>query len=316
MKASLQRVAWPDGRRFAFTVFDDTDHTTLANGPEVYALLHDLGFRTTKSVWPIRGPREPLVGGATCAEPAYLAWVLGLQAQGFEIALHNATYHTSTRPEALRGLEVFREQFGTYPRAHANHADCRDAIYWGEARLTGFHRTLYRALTRGRARGRDGGSDPASAHFWADACSEHITYVRNFVFADINTLERCPYMPYHDPDRPFVQQWFASSEGPDLRSFCRTLSEANQERLEAEGGACIMYTHFGTAGFFERGRLDSVFVRTMTRLAEKGGWYVPVSELLDHIRAKRGEHRLSPAERYELERRWLFEKVVLTRGTS
>jgi len=26
-------VSWPGGAHFAFTVFDDTDHTTIENGP-------------------------------------------------------------------------------------------------------------------------------------------------------------------------------------------------------------------------------------------------------------------------------------------
>ena len=39
-----------------------------------------------------------------------------------------------------------------------------------------------------------------------------IEQVRNFVFSDINTLKSCPYMPYQDPTKPYVNYWFASSE--------------------------------------------------------------------------------------------------------
>jgi len=318
-KASARRaprIAWPDGKRFAFTVFDDTDKTTLHNGPEVYRLLADLGMRTTKSVWPLAGPETPKVGGSTCEEPDYLAWVLALQRQGFEIAFHNATYHSSPRERALAGLERFRELFGTYPSIHVNHADCRDAIYWGPARLSGVYRRIYEALMRGATVGRDGGSNPASEHFWGDACQAHVTYVRNFVFSDINTLKRCPTMPYHDPDRPYVQRWFASSEGANFESFCKTIAAPNQDRLEEEGGACIMYTHFGSPGFVRDGRLDPTFVRLMTRLAEKGGWFVPVSQLLDFLAEGRDEVAITGRERARLERRWLLEKVFITRGTS
>ena len=48
-------MIWPGGKSFAFTIFDDPDSQTLEAGREVYALLADLGFRTTKGVWPIRG---------------------------------------------------------------------------------------------------------------------------------------------------------------------------------------------------------------------------------------------------------------------
>ena len=309
-------IQWPDGKRFAFTVFDDTDQTTLANGPEMYRLLDDLGFRTTKSVWPVKGASTPCVGGSTCEDPGYAAWVLGLQDRGFEIALHNVTYHTSTRSEVLAGLEEFRRLFGSYPTVQVNHAGCYDSIYWGPRRLTGLHRLIYSALTRGRTRGMDGGTNNASPSFWGDVCQSRITYVRNFVFSDINTLKQCPHMPYHDVDRPYVNQWFASSEGPDCRAFCRTISAESQDRLEDEGGACVMYTHFGAADFMDGRRLSNEFVRLMTRLANKGGWFVPVSDLLNFIRSQRGEHLLTTGQRLSLETRWLLEKVFLTRGTS
>ena len=100
---------WPGGEAFAFTIFDDQDSQTLEEGREVYAFLRDAGLRTTKGVWPVRGPREPSDYGATCSEPDYRAWALDLHAEGFEIALHNVTAHTSTREETRQGLERFRE---------------------------------------------------------------------------------------------------------------------------------------------------------------------------------------------------------------
>lgn len=310
------RITWPNHKRFAFTIFDDTDYTTLENAPQVYQLLADLGMLTTKSVWPLRGGENPAIGGATCDDPEYLAWVKQLQSLGFEIAMHNATYHTSDREGAVRGLETFKSHFGDYPGIHVNHAGCEDSIYWGDARLTGINRLAYNLLTRFKRRGYFGGSDSDSNLFWADRCQSDIKYVRNFVYSDINTLKVCPQMPYKDPDRPFVNHWFASSEGPVCESFCRTISEANQDRLEAEGGACIMYTHFGVPDFYEGGGLNPEFVRLMERLSRKDAWFVPVSTLLDYIIQQRGEHVITARERFALEFRWLVEKVFLSRGTS
>jgi hypothetical protein len=234
--------------------------------------------------------------------------VVGLQEQGFEVGLHNVANTTASREGWLAGLERFRELFGDYPVIHANHVGCQDSIYWGENRLSGFERLAYNVLTRFRNRGFYG-HRPDSPHFWGDLCRQYIQYVRNFVYPDINTLKHCPYMPYHDPDRPFVGAWFASSEGPMVHSFNKTLCEANQERLEEEGGACIMYTHFGK-GFFDGSRLDPRFVSLMRRLSSRGGWFVPVSVLLDHIAAARGEvHVVTPRERRGLERRWLAHKI-------
>jgi hypothetical protein len=304
---------WPNGKRFAFTVFDDPDAQTLESGKPVYDLLASLGFRTTKAVWPIRGPGRPSDRGQTCAEAGYRKWVEGLQAGGFEIALHNATFHTSPREETLRGLETFKQYFGSYPSSMANHFASAEGIYFGDQRLSGVRRTIYNVITRGRNRDRFSGHVLGHPNFWGDLCRDRITYVRNFVFGEINTLAACPYMPYHDPRRPWVNYWFASSEGAQCPSFERMLGEANQDRLEDEGGACIMYTHFGH-GYIEDGRLRARFVRLMERLAARNGWFVPVSTLLDHLRAHRPETALTDAQRRQLEWRWLRHKVC--RGTS
>ena len=82
---------------------------------------------------------------------------------------------------------------------------------------------------------------PGSSLFWGDLCQKCVSYMRNFVYYDINTLKCCPEMPYHDPERPFVRAWFASSDGARVPSFNERISEARQEQLEAEGGLCIMY---------------------------------------------------------------------------
>jgi len=301
-------IRWPDGTRFAFTVFDDSDWTTLENGPPVYDFLRDLGFLTTKSVWPITGESTPSIGGSTCDDPAYLAWVHRLQGEGFEIALHNVTYHSSERKDIIRGLEAFRDHFGADPKCHANHHDCMDSLYFGAARLGGLRRIIYNLLTISKDRRGFSGHREESAYFWGDLCKERVSYVRNFVFSDVNTLRACPVMPYHDPLRPYVRNWFASSEGSRVDSFTRMLREENQDRLEEEGGLCIMYTHFGS-GFFQEGRLDPRFVDLMTRLSRKKGWFAPVSAVLDHVLDTRGPRQITAAERRRLEWKWLLEKV-------
>lgn len=300
-------MLWPDGKRFAFTVFDDTDRATLDNVREVYALLADLGMRTTKSVWPIAGPKEPTIPGSTCEDEAYRDWTLELQRQGFEIGYHNATFHGVERVDTERALDRFAEIYGHAPRAAANHADNDEALYWGEARLGGLNRLAYRAMHGGTPRLTYGHveSDP---RFWGDLCRERIRYFRNFVFDEIDTLAVCPLMPYHDPSRPYVNLWFASAEGATADSFVSTISERNQDRLEEQGGACIMYTHFGK-GFQDGSRIHPRFEQLMRRLADKGGWYVPTSDLLDHLLARRGRRVISAAQRRALERKWLLSRV-------
>ena len=115
-------------------------------------------------------------------------------------------------------------------------------------------------------------------------------------------------MPYHDPRRPYVNYWFASSDGHNLEAFNRCLAEENQDRLEAEGGACIMYTHFAL-GFQEGRQLNPRFKQLMTRLAKKNGWYVRVAKVLDHLLTVNGHRQLTARQRRQLEKRWLWEKI-------
>jgi len=305
----MANITWPDGKRFAFTIFDDTDLTTLANGPPVYAFLQDQGFLTTKSVWPLRGNQVPEIGGATCVDDEYLAWAQQLQGQGFEIALHNVAFHSSTREVIAHGLEQFKQFFGSYPRSHANHAACLDNLYWGVERVSGINKLLYNVLTCCQRIGKSLGHRADSDMFWADLCKQRISYVRNFVFDEINTLKACPYMPYHDADRPYVNNWFACSEGGDAGWFNRTIAEKNQDRLEEEGGACIMYTHLGK-GFCKNGKLNGEFRRLMERLSRRHGWFVPVSTLLDYLKEQKGPCSITPAQRLEMERRWLFGRII------
>jgi hypothetical protein len=208
----------------------------------------------------LRGDGTPKVGGATCEDEQYLKLVPGLKEQGFEIGFHNASYHTSTREQTTRGLELFRQLFGHDPYSIANHTGCRESIYWGSARVSGVRRLIHNTLNLRR----NGNANLSQGHiegsplFWGDLCREKTKYVRNFVFGDVNTFKDCPVMPYHDPARPFVNYWFASSEGVNVNSFNVTVSEASQDRLAGEGGACIMYAHFASR-FLQNGRLNSLF---------------------------------------------------------
>jgi len=302
-------LRWPEGRRFAFTIFDDPDSQTLSAHRAVYDVLKDLGFRTTIGTWP--NPADPARRsdhGETCANPEYLARLLELQRLGFEIGLHNVTSHTSTREETRQGLDRFAELFGHDPITLANHYNSGESVYWAENRLTGMNRAIYKALTRGHQQGMFTGHVPGTPEFWGDFCRSRIRYVRNFVFGEINTLRACPFMPYHDPLRPYVNSWFAASEGAQAPEFLRMLGEENQDRLEEQGGCCIMYTHFGL-GYESNGRPDPRFVKLMTRLAKRNGWFVPVHVLLDEIQRQRGPLTITPSDRRRLEQRWLWHKI-------
>jgi len=191
-----QKISWPNSKRFAFTIFDDTDRANLKDSQLVYQCLDELNFKTTKSVWVIEGNRPHADRGITCDNKIYLNLLLELKNKGFEIGYHNTTYHSSCRQDIEKGLKKFIKMFNQNPNVMANHSANRENIYWGSHRLSGSRRVIYNLLTLFKSNKFYKGHDESSPYFWGDLCKEYITYVRNFVFSDINTLKCCPYMPY------------------------------------------------------------------------------------------------------------------------
>jgi len=300
--------SFPANKRFAFSIFDDTDMSTLENTAPVYDFLAELGLRTTKSAWPL--PRE--CGrdmGSSLAEPAYLNFVRRLQSQGFEIGLHNVRSHPSPRAITEEGIRVFQDLIGQ-PATFSNHDNNRENMYWGVLRLPTFStQVAYRCATAFLRRNYWEGHVEGSPFFWGDICQQNIRYVRNFAFDEINLDKINPTMPYHEPNKPFVNLWFSSSNGGEVGAFCRILSEENQDRLEEEGGVCIIYTHFAY-GFFEDGKLNRRFETLLRRIARKDGWFVPTATLLDHLQCERkGCNGIDPSELTAMGRRWLLERL-------
>jgi len=306
-EATRGPIAWPQGKRFAFTIVDDTDLSTVANTKPVYDLLLDNGIVTTKTVWPLAvAAPKPISGGHSLEHPEYRDWILRLQSKGVEIAFHGAADESSTRQRTILGLEYFRKILGNYPNVHSTHSGQKEALYWGSARFDPPLSWIYSLLRRRHRADVYSGTDISSPFFWGDWAQISPKYVRNLVFDDINTLKMDPLMPYHDARRPFVQSWFSSSYGSSPNAFCRLISEANQDRLESEGGACIVYTHLGS-GFYP---LRDDFKRLVRRLGAKSGWFVPATNLLDYLAARRGLQSTSahPLAFQKMQWNWLLRQ--------
>ena len=132
------RIEWPEGKQFAFTIFDDPDFQTTSGVDPVYTYLSDFGFRTTKSVWPVQGNGTPTVGGTTCEDPRICHGSSVCRQGDLRLASTMLRDHTSTRRETADGLERFFRLFGHYPHTMANHTGCRESIYWGRATFWAF----------------------------------------------------------------------------------------------------------------------------------------------------------------------------------
>lgn len=310
--------AWPDGKQFAFTVIDDTDMLiddtecqALDRVRRVYDLLLESGLKTTKTSW-ITSPERPCGRSISWENPQYLKWIMDSRAQGMEIAIHGAANHSSKRAETIHALDTYSDVMGENPRIHTNHVGNLDNLYWYQDRLIGPISSAYKAYNRmhpGRP-AQSLGHEPVSEYFWGDICQERISYVRNFTFGDINTIRCDPWMPYHSNSHPFVREWFSASDGIDVAQFTELISEQNQDQLVEEGGACIVYTHFAF-GFSDNGEVDPRFARLIKRLAQLPGYFVPVSELLNCLKAQKGgEHQIDPHNLRQLQRRWVRDRLL------
>lgn len=305
-------LEFPGGKKFAFSIIDDTDCATVANVRPVYELLHRLGMRTTKTIWPIPGhhPEDPNAPAQPVTDPEYLSFLGRLQEWGFEIALHNVRSFSSQRGDIQRGLQEFQRIVGHRPRVHANHMFNQDGLYWREARMdSSLLRWAYGWQCRRRGLPPAEGHVEASPYFWADLCQQQIDYVRGFTFPEINALKMNPTLPYHDPRRSYVRYWFSGSDASNVREFIPLLSHDNQERLEREHGVCIVATHLAS-GFVEDGKVNAEAEALLTELAGRPGWFVPVSELLDYLRQRFGERDLPWWERHRMQWQWMLSRLL------
>lgn len=303
-------ILFPGGKRFAFSILDDTDVATVENVRPLYRLLDELGMRTTKTVWPLACPEgsRDFASSQTLEDPEYLEFVRWLRGRGFEITWHGATMEASERERTARGLERFRELMDAYPRIHANHAYNRENLYWGPDRVDQplLKAVIQRALPT--PEGYYAGHQETSPYWWGDLAQRHVEYARNLTFDEVNLARINPSMPYRDPKRPLVRWWFSCSDAEDRDEFTELLRPDRQERLEREGGWCIVATHLGK-GFTKDGEVDRLVRRRLDMLAARGGWFVPVGEILDFLRARRTTEELPPDEWDRMQWRWARDIV-------
>lgn len=305
-------LTFPGDKKFAFTIVDDTDMATLERVKPLYELLHQYGLRTTKTVWVLESTElaHSPNRGESLRDPAYRAFILDLKSKGFEIALHGVRGGSSPRADIINGLEEFRSALGQDPGIHVNHSLNRDNVYWGEHRWSF---ALFRWAYASVGKHEFSGHDSSSEYFWGDLVKKHVQYVNQFTYGDVNLLAVNPSMPYRLTDKPYVNYWFPTADGDNLDRFVDLLRTENLDRLEREGGVCLVYAHMGAGSFNRDGGADPRFEARLKDLASRNGWFAPASEILDYLRSQPGwRPELSFRETVRLE--ILFFWNALLRG--
>lgn len=301
------KIVWPDNRKFAFSVVDDTDYATVNNVKSVYDYLYQKNIITTKSVW-VYKPRDNF-SGQTIQDEEYLKFIKEIQARGFEIAFHNSGSGAFKREETLEAFEIFKNLLGKYPTMHINHSNNIENIYWGHKRFL-FPINLIYAITR--INNKSFGEKESCEYFWGDFCKKNIKYIRNRTFNDINLLNVDPTMPnYEIGKRKYSNYWFSSCDAADVKSFSNLMSKENIDRLERENGLCIIYTHFANGFVNAQNVLDEGFKKPIDYLSQKNGWFVPATQILDFLLSQKQDekkHRLGLFNTLKLDFRWFFER--------
>jgi len=306
------KLNYPGGAEFAFTILDDTDDTTLDNGRPVYDLLKQAGLRTTKTVWAFDTAAEnqgPYFAGQTLATPDYLEWVKELSSEGFEIAFHNATMGSSTRQDTIRALDYIEEEIGQPVRLHCNHGQNRENLYWGPDRYSTYIlKKLLQINSRREATLKFDGHEPQSPYYWADVAVARLTYMRAFAFRRLNGRQIVPGRHFKDPLKKETPILFNTADAPDVHAFNKLVNTKSLEKLRKQGGWAIVSTHIGK-GFYRDKKLNPDFQTTIQYLKEQPGWYVPVSQLLDHINSEQGIKELTRLERFMMETSHVMDRL-------
>jgi hypothetical protein len=309
MKSSL---LYPSGAEFAFTILDDTDDTTVANGQPVYDFLNDLGLRTTKTVWAFDTPPEnrgPYFAGETLSSPEYLKWVHQLAANDFEIAFHNATMGSSLRQDTIKALDFINSEFGQQVRLHCNHGQNLENLHWGSDRYRSYMiRKLLCFISMFLSHKKFEGNNPESPYYWSDIADERLTYMRAFTYRQLNGMKNSPRRPYHDKTKQNKTLFFNTTDAPDVLAFNKLVNPSTIDKLQKENGWAIVTSHLGK-GFYWNNRLDPEFKENMEYLASLPGWFVPTSQLLDFLTIESGEYEISTIEQFRMEYSHVLDRV-------
>ncbi len=301
---------YPRAKDFIFTIFDDTDVTTLDYIRPIYDFLNSIGLKTTKSVWPCdyKG-RSSYAGSHSLEHREYAEYMKQLYDRGFEIAYHGASMESSNRERVEESFDIFYKVFGCYPSTYASHAGNQENLYWGIDR---FSIPFFRLLSCMSFKGKKNyyqGHIKSSPFFWGDISRRYIKYVRNFTYNDINLLNISNKLPYKDEKKEWINQFFFTSDAENVEDFNQLINEDNQDKLEKQKGICIISTHFGK-GFLVDGKVHKRTKELLSIMSKRNGWFVPVVEVLDFLASRRQSTLITSRELFLLEFKWFLHAFI------
>lgn len=301
-------MIWPNGKKAAFAIIDDTDDAEMPGIADVYDLLMEYEIPTTKTVWvyPVKDTHL-FRGNSLTADPAYLAFIQKLLKNGYEIGLHNVGSGDFTRTEILGGLEEFKNLLGFYPTIHVNHSYNPDNIYGGDKRFSFPFDYLVRFLYSNYT--GFSGEVESSKHFWGDIHKRYIKFSRSYELDDLNLLRHCQF-PYYDKKySDYCNLFYPSVFCPNQDLFNARITDRNLQKLILQNGCSIIYTHFGY--YTERDGIQQDFYNSLDLLKKYSPdiWFAPVGKVLSYLENANGVRSITRGHKFLLEAKTLATRV-------
>lgn len=287
--STLQALWTPYPYRAGFCITDDTDAATLPRVKAVYDYLMEMNFPTTKTVWPFKPddysgiPALPdsTLRGITLEDEDYFDYCRKLQENGFEIALHGASAGNNRRERIKEAFELMERHFSG-SNTYICHSKNAENIYW-EEKVTSLP-TIKQLLALYSSH-ESNGEVEESDYFWGDICKEKVRQIRLFRTRKTNTLKANPSMPYHDPQKPYVNSWFSATK----RSLKDCADPDGLSRLKAENGLTVLYQYMHRYADARSQELDPGFKEAVQRIGgDSEIWINTTQKVMERLRLIQG----------------------------
>lgn len=284
------KVIWPVyPYKAGLCITDDTDAATYEQVKAVYDFLSSRRFLTTKAVWPFFPsdkcgipPTPPsTLRGITLQDRRYLEYCKELHGKGYEICLHGASAGNNLRESTKMAFEFLRKEIG-HSDTFICHSKNADNIYWNDKITSLF---LFNYLLKAISKYECSGEISTSPYFWGDLCRDNINQIRLYRTRCINTLRKNPSMPYHSPNRPFVNGWFSATK----RSLSNCAREEEIEKLVEENGLTVLYQYLHRYASPNGHDLNNRFVNAVETITSNDSIIIDtVSNIMNRLRIIQG----------------------------
>jgi hypothetical protein len=295
---------YPDGKRFGFTIVHDADSAYSKRLAPIIDAFDGIGLRITVTVFPfwaawghpVRSWQEwratdPFFApiAVPLEDEAERDFYLDVAARGHEIGMHTPSETSSRREDVVRAFDLFQSIFGHPPRVYVEHSPGNNLD--AQARC---------------------GSDSASPYFntdllnesgcWIWVCDPETSFPRyHHRNGRLNVLsdDGEPFCPRACEKFGIARAFLRSPTTPaDGNGFLSTFTEAAFDKLEADRGLALVYTHLAMDWLDPETRaLRADIFDRLTGLAKRNVWFAPACVILDRFAAlKNVELRSTPTK--------------------